>query len=614
MEDVLEELELEEEGIVVTDEMIGSQATGGKLMDLEATVHTKTRRQTNKEKAGKEKSGSSGKSSSISKAAPAPDHDIGVRGYLPRVNHTALVSRFHPTARPSSRYMHMATVAKVGDRFVAAWQGSRIYEGFSDQRIWHTFSKDETGRKWGPQRTIPMMEVGRVQWSPVLHMDVETGRLLLFYSESRLCMRLPPGAADGVDPATAPPPASPPPGLAPGDSTDRWVPGGDIKMAVLDIGVEAAMGRNYSWLRAVRWSSPTTLLSLVEPSGNAVPKVLANPLAVLSTGEWLLPFWREPHDAPPCIKENRGSAGVLRSRDRGKTWKVYGELTHPRTWLIENTLVERNDGAVLMIFRTSTGVLFQAVSLDKGKSWGEAVPTEIPNPDSKVQALRLNSGHLALVFNAHRKLKTFRKARSLLDLAISPDDGATWVRIARVDGELESGLRMHYPTMVESGGHIYVVYSKFYHDVLEGNRTDLGIHLVQINLEGRLPELGKPIELENLELPGAEKLALDNGTESKSSGSSGSGGGKAKKPISKAERAAEQAERRRQEELAKAAQEVAKKKEAHMKQQQQHREELSASGEGDAVRLLGELDKMLQRTKTLERQAKQANKHGLKGL
>jgi hypothetical protein len=32
----------------------------------------------------------------------------------------------------------------------------------------------------------------------------------------------------------------------------RWVPGGDIKMVVLDIGVEAAMGRNYTWLRAVR--------------------------------------------------------------------------------------------------------------------------------------------------------------------------------------------------------------------------------------------------------------------------------------------------------------------------------------------------------------------------
>lgn len=44
-------------------------------------------------------------------------------------------------------------------------------------------------------------------------------------------------------------------------------------------------------------------------------QVVANPMAVLSTGEWLLPFWKEPHEAPPCYKENRGSAGVLRRCD-----------------------------------------------------------------------------------------------------------------------------------------------------------------------------------------------------------------------------------------------------------------------------------------------------------
>jgi hypothetical protein len=99
----------------------------------------------------------------------------------------------------------------VCGRFVAAWQASKTYEGYADQRIWHTFSKDETGQKWGPQRIIPMMDVGRVQWSPVLHMDRDGGKLLLFYSESRLCPR---PKSQAEQEATVPPP--PPPGEMPG--------------------------------------------------------------------------------------------------------------------------------------------------------------------------------------------------------------------------------------------------------------------------------------------------------------------------------------------------------------------------------------------------------------
>ena len=88
---------------------------------------------------------------------------------------------------------------------------------------------------------------------------------------------------------------------------------------------------------------------------------------------------------------------TTRSRDGGKSWRAHGQLQNQRTWLIENTLVERSDGAVLMLFRTKVGVLWKSVSYDKGVTWAEAVPTSIPNPDSKIHMLRLLSGHLALV-------------------------------------------------------------------------------------------------------------------------------------------------------------------------------------------------------------------------
>ena len=39
------------------------------------------------------------------------------------------------------------------------------------------------------------------------------------------------------------------------------------------------------------WAAPKTIYSIDED--RFIPKMLANKLVVLSTGEWVLPFWRE---------------------------------------------------------------------------------------------------------------------------------------------------------------------------------------------------------------------------------------------------------------------------------------------------------------------------------
>ena len=412
-----------------------------------------------------------------------PPTDVGVRpsvGVLPRGNHRAWVSRISAEQRPSQRYKHMATVARVGTRYVVAWQGSAVYEGHSDQRIYHTFSRDAQGTAWGPEHTIPAIERGTPQWSPVLHVDEPGGRIILFYSESALCIRPPPGPDEGNPQGIFGP---------------RHLPGGDIKMTVMKIGEPGPdLFKDYSWLRSVRWEPPKTILAQGKPGVGfgPVPKVIANPMIVLSTGEWLLPYWREPHDAAPCEKNHTGSSGVLRSRDGGKTWRAHGQLQNQRTWLIENTLVERSDGAVLMLFRTKVGILYKSVSYDKGKTWADAVPTSIPNPDSKIHMLRLLSGHLALVLNSHAKLKVNRKARTYLDVAISADEGLTWNRIARLEDDFTPGVRSHYPTAVADETRIAVVYSKFYFgphlETALANNTAMGVRMKMVDTT-RLPML-----------------------------------------------------------------------------------------------------------------------------
>ena len=409
--------------------------------------------------------------------------DLGVRGpRLKRPTHKAWIS---PIANNTLKYKHMATIARLGSvdspnaRFVVAWQGAEDNEGSLTQRIYHAFSKSSTGEKWGPEFKIPAIENGNAQWSPVLHVDEDNNEIFLFYSESRECIRIAPQEGD-FNPS--------------GVQNDRQLPGGDIMMTSLKV----PTFENYEWLKSVRWAPPKKIFRQgdVGKGVGPIPKVIANPMIVLRSGVWLLPYWREPHDAPPCsnLLLTKGNAGVLRSRDNGKTWKAYGKLDHPRTWLIENTLSERDDGSVLMLFRTKIGVLYASASYDEGITWTPAESTAIPNPDSKIVLTRLHSGALAMVLNAHGKLKgQKRHARTFLDVAVSGDGGATWRRIARLEDESQSPLvRSHYPTAIEAfregGTRLLITYSKFYFglgglDQAIQEQRPMGIRLQSISLK-----------------------------------------------------------------------------------------------------------------------------------
>ena len=75
-----------------------------------------------------------------------------------------------------------------------------------------------------------------------------------------------------------------------------------------------------------QWTEPEVLYPM--SADNNVPKVVANKLLVLSTGEWILPFWRQKSWKICETKKEFNAAGVLRSDDRGATWQV-----SPTVWV-----------------------------------------------------------------------------------------------------------------------------------------------------------------------------------------------------------------------------------------------------------------------------------------
>eukprot|EP00899_Mesostigma_viride_P004789 jgi/Mesvir1/14310/Mv09730-RA.1 len=391
---------------------------------------------------------------------------------------------------PRVHYAHMAMVEKMpSGLLVAAWQATAspiinnhmVTEGLPQQSIYFSVSKDG-GRSWGPP--VPVNRgpgsSRRAAWGPVLHCDAG-GALWLFYSESHMCMK-----------ATVPP---------------TWSPGGDIRVVKL---VD---------LRQAKWSAPRTILR--QSQGDGVPKVIANKPAILSTGEWVLPFWSEQAASGNCTRGTKvgssssserggggGSAGVLLSQDEGRTWHASAPILDSRTPLLEGTVVElREKGSLLMLFRTNTDCVFKSTSHDRGKTWSPPVPVPLPNPNSKLSLAVLQPwGHLVLAFNNHlRPTSLCRACRTHLHLALSTDEGDSWHHVGEVDGEATTGLRTHYPSMVQAGDLLLVVHSRFYLGSKLGLSSQAqGIRLVAVDLRGipRAAAIVHAAQQQPLALPG----------------------------------------------------------------------------------------------------------------
>ena len=141
------------------------------------------------------------------------------------------------------------------------------------------------------------------------------------------------------------------------------------------------------------------------------------------------------------------------SDDEGQTWKQsedgvfgwfdqYGETNGAGGIidLYEPTSAETKDGRVLMFSRSKTGRLVQSYSLDGGKVWYTAQPTELASSQSPPMLVQIpQTGDLLCVWNQVSAEEIRRGLlRGRLSAAISKNSGLTWQNFKTL--ELQEGL------------------------------------------------------------------------------------------------------------------------------------------------------------------------------
>jgi predicted neuraminidase len=138
------------------------------------------------------------------------------------------------------------------------------------------------------------------------------------------------------------------------------------------------------------------------------------------------------------------------SRDAGQTWQSIGPVDEGAGFqAIQPTILLLPYGLIEALCRTKQGVIAMTWSSDGGRTWTPLAATELPNPNSGIDAVKLADGRFLLVYNhsAHLPNWSGHGNRYPLDVAISRD-GIKWKHVLTLEDEPPSNapIQLSPPT------------------------------------------------------------------------------------------------------------------------------------------------------------------------
>lgn len=156
------------------------------------------------------------------------------------------------------------------------------------------------------------------------------------------------------------------------------------------------------------------------------------------------------------------------SMESWKRWGCWIDMTSDggRTWtkstpinveaqlfgIIQPTLFQGQGNTIKLLARShQIGAICKAESQDGGKTWSTAKAINLPNPNSGLDAVKIDDHQVILIYNHSEK------SRYPLNLALSPDDGETWeMKLILEDDPGEYS----YPSVIQTAdGKVHITYT-----------------------------------------------------------------------------------------------------------------------------------------------------------
>jgi len=225
------------------------------------------------------------------------------------------------------------------------------------------------------------------------------------------------------------------------------------------------------------------------------------PIVVNGAGTWLLPVFRCVGLPGERWTGDADTAGVLISRDAGKSWTM--TEVPDSIGAVHMNIVPLPEGEFVAFYRNRFAAYVLSSRSSDGENWSAPEPIDLPNNNSSIQAVKLESDTIAIVYNhcnasmsdarrlslydeiegdevaapvasepSQRRKAIWGVSRAPLSLAFSTDGGRSFPR--RIDLDTGDGYclsnnskdavnrEFSYPSIIQGAdGTVHVAYTYY---------------------------------------------------------------------------------------------------------------------------------------------------------